>query len=341
MPELSEKSLSAFWLVLDIIIGMEHEAWFFVGLFVFIFLIWIAVGGPTRGFSLGAPALSFGSGTSTPSGSSFSLSLPRAPYGIGTSDAALPEPSSGNFSYGSAGGGTNPALFGVAYGTPSPYRGIVSMSHYVSGAGASDPDGETLSVTVSAQAGVPVDLTGWTLESGATGAASPIPQGTKVPMSGIVAEGQDIVLEPGEQAIIISGRSPIGASFEENGCIGYFAQFQHFSPSLPIACPAPADELSAHYANYIRDASCIDYVNTLSRCQAVLSPPTTVSGSCQSFLLTYLNYDGCIAAHKDDVNFGGTQWRIYLGRTAPLFRSSHEVVKLVDTKGNTVDAFSY
>ena len=178
--------------------------------------------------------------------------------------------------------------------------------------------------------------------SEATGAASITPQRTEIPTSGILNAPPDIVLEPGEDAIIISGRSPVGASFKENKCIGYFAQFQRFSPSLPTNCPLPSDELAANYGgNYIRDAACIDYVNKLSRCQLVLSPPTTVSGACQSFLVKYLNYNGCIDAHKNDKVFLGKTWRISLGRTNSMWPTSHEVVKLLDTKSNTVDAFSY
>jgi hypothetical protein len=153
---------------------------------------------------------------------------------------------------------------------------------------------------------------------------------------------QDIVLLPGNSAYVISGRSPIGASFEENKCIGYFGNYQTFYPSLPLTCPAPSQELMAYSGDtYIRDNSCIQYVNSVSRCAAVLTPPSTLSGSCQSFLVKYLNYNGCVAAHQSDSDFNGTVWHIYLGRTTPLWRSSNEVVKLLDASGKTVDAFSY
>ena len=178
--------------------------------------------------------------------------------------------------------------------------------------------------------------------SDATGAAMVIPKGTEVPASGIVNSAQDIVLAPGKRAIIISGQSPIGASFRENKCIGYFSTFQKFSPPLPQNCPAPSDELESLYgAGYIRDAACIDYVNKLSRCQVALSPPVSVSGACQSFLIKYLNYNGCADAHKNDRDFLGDSWRIYLGRSSSMWRARHELVKLVDKQGNTVDAFSY
>ena len=89
---------------------------------------------------------------------------------------------------------------------------------------------------------------------------------------------------------------PIGASFRENKCIGYFSTFQKFSPPLPQNCPTPSDELSSLYgAGYVRDVACVDYVNKLSRCQVALSPPVTVSGACQNlWVIKYLNYNGCV-----------------------------------------------
>ena len=314
---------------------MEHDAWFFVGVFAFIFLIWIATGGPTHPLAFSGPTLAqpqeLGGGTY--------LGLPRAPFQIGGPSVSLPGSSSGG---GTLSNGSLPSLTGGVFGSPSAYRGIVTLTHFVSGAGSSNPANESIDLFVSQNAGVPVDISGWTLESDATGAGSIIPQGTETPTSGIVNAVQDIVLTPGEHAVLLSGQSPIGASFRENKCVGYFSTFQQFTPPLPQNCPAPNDELSSLYGTgYIRDAACIDFVNKLSRCQVALSPPVSVSGACQSFLIKYLNYNGCVDAHRSDSDFLGDSWRVYLGRSSSLLRTQHEVVKLVDKQGNTVDAFSY
>ncbi|HUY05557.1 MAG TPA: hypothetical protein VMV62_02495 [Candidatus Paceibacterota bacterium] len=314
---------------------MEHDAWFFIGVFVFIFLIWIATGGPLHPIAFSGPRLAL---PGQLGGGSY-LSLPRSPYGIGGTDAALPGSSSGGGSIGSA---DTSLIGGTTFGDLSPYHGIVTMDHSVSGAGSADPRNEYIEIRVAQDANVPVDISGWTLMSEASGSSSSIPKGTETPTSGIVNAAQDIVLTAGEQAIIISGQSPIGASFRENKCIGYFSGFQRFTPSLPLNCPAPSDELASFYGTgYIRDASCIDYVNTLSRCQAALTPPTTVSGMCQGFLVKYLNYNGCVDAHRSDADFKGDTWHVYLGRSDSMWRPQHEVVKLLDTTGKTVDAFTY
>ena len=314
-----------------------HDAWFFIGVFVFIFLIWIATGGPLHPIAFTGPRLAepgaLGGGTY--------LSLPRAPFGIGGSDVSLLGSSDGSASSGS--GSSLPTFAGGStFGTPSPFRGIVSMNHYISGAGSADPKNEYLEISVPSSGSVPVNLSEWSLASDATGNSVNIPKGTEVPASGTINAVQDIVLAPGDRAMIISGQSPIGASFRENKCIGYFATFQNFSPSLPQNCPTPSDELSAFYgAGYIRDEACINYVNKLPRCQVTLSPPVSVSGVCQSFVVKYLNYNGCVEAHRNDPDFKGNTWRIYLGRTNSMWRTQRELVKLLDVTGKTVDAFSY
>ena len=315
-----------------------HDAWFFIGVFVFIFLIWIATGGPTHPIAFTGPKLAqpgvLGGGTY--------LQLPRAPYGLGGTNVVLPGSSNGSSITDNEYGQTVPSITGGVFGPSSPYRGVVRMNRYVSGAGSSDPKNEYVELYVAQDAGAPVNLSGWTLSSDATGSSAVIPKGTEIPISGIVNAAQDIIIIPGKRAIIASGSSPIGASFRENKCIGYFSTFQQFYPSLPQNCPTPSDELSTYYgAGYIRDVACIEYVNKLSRCQVALSPPVGATGACQNFMIQYLNYNGCVGTHQNDSNFKGDTWRIYLGRTTPMWRTKYEIVKLLDASGKTVDAFSY
>jgi hypothetical protein len=313
-----------------------HDAWFFIGVFVFIFLVWVATGGPMHPLSFTGPRLAqpgvLGGGTY--------LQLPSAPFQIGHSSSNLG--GGGEYTSGDSGAPIPTFVGDTTFGTPSPFRSLVSLSHSISGAASADAHNEYLTLSIPQNANVPLDLTGWTLLSEATGNATMIPQGTEIPTSGAVNPVQDIILKPGMRAVIISGRSPIGGSFRENKCIGYFSTFQTFYPSLPQNCPAPSDELIASYGTgYIRDAACIDYVSRIARCQVALTPPVTLSGTCQSFMIKYLNYNGCVDAHRNDPDFLGDTWRIYLGRTNSMWRTSHEVVKLLDVNGKTVDAFSY
>jgi len=317
---------------------MEHDAWFFVGIFVFIFIIWIAVGGPMHSISFAGPRLSLPS----PIGGGTYLQFPRAPFGTGSSNVSLIGSSNGEYTSSGSGASVPSLTGGVSFGSPSMYRDSVTLNHYVSGAGSANQENEYIEIYVAQNAPVPVDISGWTLLSEASGNSAVIPKGTEVPTSGTINAIQDIVLAPGTRAIIISGRSPIGASFRENKCIGYFSTFQKFYPSLPQNCPVPSDELASFYGDkYISDAVCIEYAKKLSRCQVALTPPANASGSCQNFVIKYLNYNGCVDAHQNDANFKGGAWRVYLGHTNPMWRSKNELVKLLDATGKTVDAFSY
>lgn len=325
---------------------MKHEAWFFIGFFVFIFVVWIAIGGPTRSASLDVPSLSSSevSGTTTASGWG-SFSLPQAPLIIGDSAIVLPGSSSDTVLSSGTGAPPFDPVPGFTFAPASPLHGTVSLSRYVSNADASDARSEYVQVSVEGGAPSPVNITGWTLRSGASGRQATIPGGTATPTAGVVNPIRDIVLFPGESAIIVSGVSPIGTSFRENKCIGYFGSLQTFTPSLPQGCPSAADDLAAFYgASYIRDPSCIDYADSLPRCEVPATLRTTIlSKACRAFLGTYMNYNGCVSLHSKDADFGGNAWRIYLGRDKdePLWRTRHEVVELLDREGKTVDAFSY
>jgi hypothetical protein len=217
------------------------------------------------------------------------------------------------------------------------------MDNYVSSASSSDPKSEYVRIYVAQNAGGPVDITKWSLESGATYNGALIPRGTITPTSGVINPTQDILLYPGDSAYIISGESPIGGSFRVNKCIGYLANFQPFTPSLPDNCPSASDELSSLYGTpYIHDPSCIDYANTLPRCQTAVPPQSAnLSLTCRSFLENHLNYNGCLTSHQNDPDFAGNTWYIYLGLTTHLWRQTHEVVELLDPQGRTVDAFNY
>ena len=317
-----------------------HDAWFFIGVFVFIFLIWIATGGPLHPIAFSGPALAQ---PDVLGGGSY-LSLPRAPFSVGQSDVVLPGSTGGGSLSGGAGGTYVPtpsSLSGIAFGVPSPYRSLVTMSHSVFGADADSPGNEYLQLSVAQNAGLPINITGWKLYSAASGETAFVPRGTEVPLSGVVNTMHDIVLSPGERAYLISGRSPIGTSFRENKCIGYLDTFQRYSPALPQNCPDPSAEFAAHGSSYLRDTDCLEAVARLSRCETVLDPPEDIPNSCEDFMEKYFNYNGCVAAHKSDPDFEGDVWRIYLGAYGSLWRSRYEVIKLIDRNGKTVDAFSY
>ena len=327
-----------------------NETWFFIGLFVFILVVWIALGGPARGISLSFPTISY-QPTDVPVATSTAasgLGLPRAPFGIGQTSIRLGDIYEGiGDGSGSSGGAATPPLInvpGVVLPALSPYRGRVRLDYSVANASSSNASTEYVQLSVINDDGPSIDITGWQLISGATYKNAYIPRGTLLPVSGVVNPTSDIVLDPGDSAIIVSGTSPVGGSFRENKCTGYFGTTQTFTPPLTAACPTAANDLATFYGSqYIPKRTCIDFASTLPTRRTPVSGVTSLSGSCQAFLETYMNYPGCVAAHQNNNDFASTVWRIYLSRPsdAPLWRSKHEVVELLDRNGFLVDAFSY
>src|ERR1035437_8257992 len=144
---------------------MEHDAWFFVGIFVFIFLIWIATGGPLHPISFTGPTLAepqeLGGGTY--------LSFPRASYGGGGTNISLPGSSNGESVQNNIQNNTGtPQMLlptgGSVFGLASPYQGLVILNHYISNASSTNPGDEYVGISVVQNASASVTLTGWMLE---------------------------------------------------------------------------------------------------------------------------------------------------------------------------------
>lgn len=316
---------------------MEHDGWFFVGIFAFVFLVWVATGGPSRPLSWAGPTLAqpqeLGGGTY--------IQLPRSPFTVAGSHTSLPGSSDSRISsYTHYSGGNS--LYGIAFGTPSLYRNLATLAHRVVNASSTNPNLEYLQLTIPNTVSTPLTISGWQLVSEVTGNAAIIPDGAPLPLLGKVSAVTPITLRAGDRASIFTGRSPIGVSFRENKCTGYLNSFQAFTPALTQRCPLPVDELVNYYGEYyVRDTSCLDYVKKLPRCGTVFFPKDDISDRCEQFVLTHLNYNGCVATHGTDADFNGTTWRIYLNATDALWRAKNDIIKLWDTSRKTIDAFSY
>lgn len=313
------------------------------------FILWLVTGGPTHPLSFAGPVLhttisSGGSARYSGSGASRVSYFSSTKRKINTSRASNKQIeqkiSQVSRQVHELSRGVSSA---VLFGTPSPYRGKVFLNHSVWGAGSSNPNMEYIVLHVSSDAPRGVDISGWRLKSGTTGKEAIIPRGTEVPRSGIINAGTHIIISPGDEAIITSGQSPIGASFQENICTGYLAQYQSFYPPLPRVCPTPNSELKKFYRPqpYSKDLACIKKVQNIQRCTLVGTIPQGLTTSCSTFLTTYMNYNGCVSSHENDAGFLSDTWRIYLGRTNSMWRPRYETVELLDAKGKTVDMFSY
>ncbi|HYD93006.1 MAG TPA: hypothetical protein VEB18_00935 [Candidatus Paceibacterota bacterium] len=280
--------------------GGGTDLMFFVGMMLLFFLVWIAGGGPSRPISLSGPLL-------TP--------------------IAIPGP--GGVTYGT----TTPGGSGISAGA------TVSITKDSTGAKSTDAKTEYLTIYVSPVADGPISTAGWRLVSRQTGESAAFPLGAEIPRSGSVNTLTPITLQPGDQAIIVSGRSPVGVSFKENLCTGYLEERQDFKPPLAQSCPTPYQE----FQRYAEDESekCAEYVRSIPYCATETNTSQSVGSSCRDFVDEYLNYNGCVRAHQNDSNFKGTTWRIYLGSGDDLWRSEREKIELIDASGNVLDSLSY
>jgi hypothetical protein len=303
------------------------DAWPIIALFVFIFALWVATGGPTRPISFAGPFI-------TPL---TTIDDTQSGYGSGF-DENLGVDNTRSSSLWSV-----KSIFGRFEGTlderenvgiVSPHADSVTIS-----SGAGGPTGSSVRqeyVTLSANSRT--DITGWRLVSTRSGAEAYIPQGTIAPTRS--AALTNIVLEAGDEAVVTTGSSPSGTSFRENMCVGYLGA-RSYTPALSGSCPDPLDELGNFYTGSPSSYdTCRETVSQLPACTNGRAP-RNASASCEAFIEKHLSYQGCVDAHFNEPDFRGDTWRIFLGQSRELWRSDHETIKLLDREGRTVDIYSY
>ncbi len=296
---------------------------FFVGIILFFFLLWFVSGGPTRPISFAGPYI-------TPI---TDVNDTQEGYDDGSAWLGLPSTFSGGFF------GDGSTIQGTTVANPSSYQGQVDITGVYSGSGAAD---EYVTIQLSPSAPGPINISGWRIKSDATHKSGTIPQGTELPNRG-VNRTAPIMLQPGDRATIATGDSPIGVSFRENRCVGYFASRQSFNPPLTSYCPAPYEEFERYYeGNKLADDSCYQYASSLQNCvtPAHRDRPR-LTGRCEAFVDEYLDYNGCVASHQSEEGFKSQEWRIYLEKGSDLWKTSREAVRLLDAAGNTVDLYTY
>lgn len=226
------------------------------------------------------------------------------------------------------------------FGEPSPFRGQVTLSQ--GNAMENAPSTEHVVLEAGWNNTAPVDISGWSLQSALTGIRGHIPRGASLFVLGAVNEQKDIYLDPGASAIVTSGQSPLGTSLRENLCTGYLGGLQTFVPSLSRSCPTPSESLPLTPENLNRYGDpCYDFVQTLPHCTFPLEVPENISPACHIFLSNNLSYNGCVQNYRHQSDFARDSWRIYLNAQGELWRNSHDIIRLLDAQGRTVDVVSY
>lgn len=229
------------------------------------------------------------------------------------------------------------------YEPRSPHAGKVKLEQ--GNASAQTPQSEYLTLSALSTNGAGIAVTGWKLESYVTNSEAVLPEGARFLTSENAREKAPIMLLPGEIAHIVTGETPLRVSFRENECAGYLSSEGSFGPGLGQSCPLPSDELLQYGNVKSTDKKCYDYVQGIGRCT---DPDDTnveaaeLSGSCEMFIQNVLSYEGCVSRHSDDASFyTNGSWRIFLNRSGELWRSSKDVVRLLDAEGKVVSVLEY
>ena len=225
------------------------------------------------------------------------------------------------------------------FGTPSPQRGKV---HLGAGGAESEAGKEYLELEADWGNSSPISISSWSLQSALTGVRAYIPRGANLFGLGYINEESDVYLNPGATAIVSSVFSPVGISFRENICVGYIGRLQTFVPRLSSNCPLPSESLPLTPDNLqTYGDACFDFVQTLPSCALPRETPPEVSSECRIFLSNTISYNGCVEQYRHRSDFLRAAWRIYLGADGELWRNTHDVIRLLDSEGRTVDVVSY
>jgi len=300
-----------------------------LGIFVFIFIAWIATGGPARPISFAGPYI-------TPV-----TDVGERSEGYGS----IGDTTIGKFYSDTIYGGNNYLSPNELQGQLNDIKEDAADSTYknsvqISGGrfGGEDEDDEYVTLTTSGNTSV--DITGWVIRSSSKKAV--VPQGKLIAWSNGSGALINIVLSPGETAYINTGKSPLNTSFKENACSGYLGARYDFTPSISYnACPSPEDELRTFYTGDANSyVACKTYLeNTSGECGDTSGG--VAPSSCRLFIAERLNYSGCLIGHQNDTNFILDTWRIYLNERDPLWRGRDATLRLYDSSGNLVDVYEY
>lgn len=221
----------------------------------------------------------------------------------------------------------------------SVYKGQVRLAYVNKSNNASQ---EFITIQATSPLASPINITGWTLVSTSSGVTIPIPKATKLFFADSQNSEEDVYLTGGEVVYLTTGYSPNGASFKVNKCAGYLSQFQTWNPSLSYSCPAPRNEDTSSIPRSPVNDACLDYIEYMPQCRIQTETlPLNWTYECTNFIYSKINYPSCVNAHKGDKDFYQNEWRIFLKRSAPIWKDRRETIVLYDKAGKIVDILRY
>jgi len=183
-----------------------------------------------------------------------------------------------------------------------------------------------------------INITGWTIKTKRE--TITVPQAIEKlrhPISSNI--DSDIRLIYRDEVIISTGLSPQGVNFRTNKCTGYLDQYSQFHLSLDEDCPYASESECSYLSN-----ACQDFIDDLHRCEIPdYSGDLDVSSDseCVDFLNEKFNYKQCYEDYKQDADFFGNEWRIFLSKSIDIFDNDGDTIVLRDENGLKVNEFKY
>ncbi|MCA9363640.1 hypothetical protein KC727_00235 [Candidatus Kaiserbacteria bacterium] len=225
----------------------------------------------------------------------------------------------------------------------SPYAENVTLHRgYI---GGTDPDYEYLILTLAHDANVPIAISDWYLESVVSDERVGLPLGVRVLSRPLDRASENVVLEPGSTAYLITGESPLHSSFRENRCTGYLAEEDTFYPSLYRSCPSAKNDMVLYGNIALDNDRCYDYIESLYTCELPNDRDMSrarINHACERFVEDNLNYVGCVENHRSEPGFTKYgSWYIYLEKDETLWRSKREIIRLIDEHDRVVAILEY
>ncbi len=220
-------------------------------------------------------------------------------------------------------------------GSASPLEDSMSLEQ--GNLWSENPDEEYLVIDISPSVKGKTLLTGLELRSAVTGAGVPIGKGVyRYGFSRNEVE-DPIYVNPGDKIYVVSGKSPVGYSFQVNKCSGYLTQSNTFNPAIYTSCPPPNQGNLPPIPIKWRNA-CYNYLESLPSCFMPLNDlPEDVGPECIGYATTEISYNKCVENHQNDKDFYTKEWRVYLNRPEDTWLDRRELIKLLDINKKTID----
>jgi hypothetical protein len=224
--------------------------------------------------------------------------------------------------------------------TPAPVK-IENRLYLTRGSyGVSNPDDEYLILTAGSQNTEPMLVTGMKVHSAITLATATIGEGVDLYFEKQTNPKGPIFLKPGGRIYLFSGHSPLAASFRLNKCFGYLNSYYNFRIGISTNCPLIQPKDLPVFPNQLSD-KCLDFIGGIGQCVEPKSNWKYTDQVCENFIRSKYSYGTCVAEHRNDSDFYYREWRVYLDRSQPMWKSQREHVQLIDTQGKVLSEFSY